>query len=51
MQDEDPLAEFTASIIEAAKASIPTTSTIPQHINKPWFDDNCTSTKTGFDKT
>jgi len=34
MQDDYSLAEFTASIIEAAKASIPTTSTIPKHINK-----------------
>jgi ribonuclease HI len=37
----DPLSSFTSLVFAAAEAAIPRTSTVPKHINKPWFNEEC----------
>ena len=38
---DDPIALFTAKLHNIADKSIPKTSTVPQEIDKPWFDGVC----------
>ena len=38
---ENPAELFTSLLYSAAEKSIPRTSTIPKHPNKPWFNDDC----------
>ena len=37
----DPAEAFTAKLLDIAAQTIPTSSTNPKHLSKPWFTDAC----------
>ena len=37
----DPAEAFTAKLLDIAAQTIPTSSTNPKHVSKPWFTDAC----------
>ena len=38
---DDPIKLFTSLLLDAAKASVPQTSTNPKRPDKPWYNDEC----------
>ena len=38
---DDPIKPFTSLLLDAAKASVPQTSTNPKRPDKPWYNDEC----------
>ena len=37
----DPAEAFTAKLLDIAAQTIPTSSTNPKRVSKPWFTDAC----------
>ena len=38
---DDPMSLFTSILKDIAEETIPKTSAVPKHFNKPWFSETC----------